>query len=136
MVGLSRTTINQMEGGFVSDLGIRKVATVAKRVGLAIDIAPVARRASPNPFRIACVASSVAFREKLNEDDLVKGLATGKVPAGRRPHLRALLDEVPAVVLRQLLARLGGTKRLVDNVRLLAADLQCSRDPDSWLTDD
>ena len=135
LTGLSRTTINQVERGRVADLGIRKIVAVADRVGLVVGVSPAARPMSPDPFRIACVSSSVSFRERLREDELIRTLATGKAPRGRRPHLRALLDEVPAVVLQQLLVRLGATAKLARNVRTLAADLHCSRNPDSWLTD-
>ncbi len=59
------------------------------------------RRAPKKPdyLRMACASASTSFRDRLRPDELAQSLLTGKVPANRRPHLRALLEEVPAPVL-------------------------------------
>jgi transcriptional regulator with XRE-family HTH domain len=134
--GLARTTINRVESGLVSDLGIRKVVTILDRLDRSLTVIARPRRGGPDALRIACVSSSVSFREPLHTDELVRALSTGKAPASKRPQLRAVLDEVPVPVLRQVVAQLGATTSLLRNVRKLAADLDCSRDPASWWTKD
>lgn len=134
LAGLARTTINRVESGLVSDLGIRKVMAILDRLDRALAVVAKPQRAAPDPVHIACVSSSVAFRAPLRADELIRAFATGSAPIAKRPQLRALLDEVPTTVLRQVLARLGPSAKLARNVRKLAADLDCCRDPASWLS--
>jgi len=56
----------------------------------------------PDFLRLASTAASVSFKTALTERELLHALLTGKVPADRRPHLRALLEESPRAVLTGL----------------------------------
>jgi transcriptional regulator with XRE-family HTH domain len=103
--GLSRTTINQLESGVVPDLGIRKTQTVLAQLGLTLQVRLAPRR--PNYVRMAIASANSGYREKLSESELVRALRTGRIPKGRRPHLRTLFEEAPAAVVRGLVDELG-----------------------------
>jgi transcriptional regulator with XRE-family HTH domain len=103
--GLSRTTINQLERGVVPDLGIRKAQAVLAELGLALHVRPAPRR--PNYVRMALGSANSSYREKMSESELMRALTTGRIPRGRRPHLRTLFEEAPAAVLRGLVDEPG-----------------------------
>lgn len=98
-VGVSRTTVNQIECGAVSEIGISKLAELLASVGLELNVgalSPSSRKTSGRDFlRLACISANVSFREALTPDALATSLLTGKVAAERRPHLRAIFDELP-----------------------------------------
>ena len=124
--GLSRTTINQVENGVFPDLGINKVQAVLDHLGLELRVEPASRSRRPDFLRMACVSASTSFRERLAEKDLVRGLLTGAVPRKRRPHFRALFEEVPASVLKGLVHELGkwtSADRVEKNLRRIAQSL-------------
>jgi transcriptional regulator with XRE-family HTH domain len=100
--GISRETLNLLESGLVRDLGIRKVLAVLEALGLAIAVDSATRPRKPDYLRMACTSASTSFRAALTEKELAHALITGKVPAQKRSHLRALLDETPAPLLRNL----------------------------------
>ena len=100
--GISRVTLNQLESGLFPDLGVRKVAVLLKNLGLELAVTEPARR-GPDFVGMASTSASVSFREPLSEEELIRILLTGKVPANRRPHMRALLDEASPALLRGLL---------------------------------
>lgn len=100
---ISRTTLNQLENGSVKDLGIRKIEAVLQQLGLELDVTDVsASRKHPDFLRLASTTASVSFKNELKDKELLHALMTGRVPAGRRPHMRMLLEEAP----RELLAGL------------------------------
>lgn len=101
--GISRVTLNQLENGLFPDLGVRKVAALLKNLGL--ELAVTERPARPNAdfVSMASTSASVSFKEPLLDDELIRILLTGKVPANRRPHMRALLDEASPALLQGLL---------------------------------
>src|SRR3990172_9302042 len=106
-VGLSRETLNLLESGLVRDLGIRKVLAVLDYLELAITLQPIGRPRRPDYVRMACTAANVSFKTALTENELIHALVTGKVPAKRSVHLRALLDEAPEALVRGLVQEAG-----------------------------
>jgi transcriptional regulator with XRE-family HTH domain len=93
LAGLSRATINQLECGGLTDLGIVKLARLLDLLGL-----DLAARRTARPARGLLMASrtaSVSYRRALDAASLAKALASGEVPAGMQPHLSFLLDEAP-----------------------------------------
>ena len=105
--GISRVTLNQLETGLFPDLGVRKVAALLRNLGLELAVAEPARR-GPDFVAMASTSASVSFREPLSEEELIRTLLTGKVPANRRPHMRALLDEASPALLQGLLEEVSG----------------------------
>ena len=134
---LSRETINLLENGLVRDLGIRKVLNVLGHLSLEMVIRARAGIAPPNFVRMACTTANVGFRSTLTEDQLIHALVTGKVPAHRSAHLRALFDEAPETLLTELVKEAGRwTKpgKLEKNLRTLIKTLAVSRKAEEWLT--
>lgn len=124
--GLSRTTINQLENGVFPDLGMNKAQAVLDHLGLELRVEPASRTRRPDFIRMACSSASKSFRELLAEKELVRGLLTGTVPRKRRPHFRALLEDVPATVLKGLAQELGkwtSAQRVEKNLLRLKKDL-------------
>ena len=84
-------------------------------------------RSAMNYIRMACSTASTSFREKLSADELTHALLTGRVPVGRRPHLRTLINEVPAGVIRGLIQTLGadaGPEVIARNLAGIAKELR------------
>ena len=134
---ISRATLSLLESGLIRDLGIRKVAAVLEKLGLSLTVEPVGRR--PNYLRMACTSASVSFKNALTEDQFVRALVTGKIPAGRAPHLRALFDEVPGNVLQGLMEDAREwvqPGKLQRNVERLVHDAGATRKIEAWLKSD
>lgn len=135
-VGISRETLNLLESGLVRDLGIRKVLAVLDELELTMTVEPISRPRRPNFLRMACTSANVSFKSALTEDELVHALVTGKVPAGRAAHLRSLLDETPADLLKGLAEEAGKWTRpgkLEKNLERLVHDSGASRKIEEWL---
>lgn len=135
--GLSRETLNLLENGLVRDLGLRKVLNVLEHLGLEIRIQTRVGAASPDYVRMACTTANVGFKSTLTEDQLIHALVTGKVPAQRSAHLRALLDEAPENLLYGLVKeaeRWTKPGKLEKNLHTLVKTLGVSRKAETWLT--
>ena len=52
---------------------------------------------------MASTTASVSFKEPLTEAELIRALLSGKVPAGKKPHFRVLLEEASPALMRGLL---------------------------------
>jgi transcriptional regulator with XRE-family HTH domain len=132
--GLSRTTLNLLENGFFPDLGIRKVQAILDQLGLTLLVQPAAR---VNDFvRMACTTANVSYRNALTEDELIHALLNGKVPSGKRPHFRTLLDEAPPNLLRGLVRETNQwTKpgRVEKNLARIADEVSSTRKIGAWL---
>jgi len=134
--GLSRTTMNQLENGVFPDIGVNKVQAILSQLGLTLRVEPTPRRRRPDFMRMACTSASVSYREKLTEGELVRALLTGRIPAGRRPHFRMLLDEAPAAVLTGMLEDIGRFTqpgRVARNLRVIAEALGSLKRTRGWL---
>ena len=100
--GVSRTTVNQFESGIVPDLGVRKVLSLLDQLGLTLEVQPT-RTGQPDFIQMACTTANVSFRTALSEDELIRALLTGKVPARKHAHLRTLLDDAPTALINGLI---------------------------------
>jgi transcriptional regulator with XRE-family HTH domain len=134
--GISRVTLNQLENGLFPDLGIRKVQALLKNLGLELAIAESLAQRSPDFIGMASTSASVSFREALSDEELIRILLTGKVPANRRPHMRALLDEASPKMLQGLAEEVGRwTKpgRIEKNLAAIAKALGTTRKIAAWM---
>ena len=94
LAGLSRTTINLLEMGRLTDLGITKVSDLMDLLGLTLR-AEVHEHPHPNALLMASRSASISYRETLTPEELLVALSTGKIPSGREAHVATWLDEVP-----------------------------------------
>lgn len=134
--GLSRETLNLLESGLIRELGIRKVLAVLDKLGLDLALEQAKRPRRPDYVRMACTSANVSFKSALTDDELVHALLTGKVPAKRSAHIRALLDEAPPALLNGLAREAAGWTapgKLEKNLMRLAEGAGASRRIDEWL---
>ncbi len=94
MASLSRTTINLLESGKLTDLGMVKVNEVLELLGLSLR-AEMHKASQPNAAWMASRTASVSYRDPLTPAELMEALATGKIPPGRDAHVATLIDEAP-----------------------------------------
>ena len=136
---LTRTTLNQLENGVIKDLGIRKVEALLDQLGLVVLVEQPQEPSRPDFLRLASTAASVSFKTALTERELVHALLTGKVPADRRPHLRALLEESPRALLTRLIQQVSRWTRpgkLERNLNRIAATVGLSESASKRWTSD
>lgn len=134
--GVSRTTLNQIESGLVSEIGAQKLGALLAAVGLELAVQPASADREADFIRMACTTANVSFREALTEAELIRILLTGKVPAGRRAHVRKLLDEASPALLNGLagsIARWTRPGRLEKNLAALETTLKPGRKVAAWL---
>lgn len=134
--GVSRTTLNQLENGLFPDLGAKKLQAILGQLDLALSLQPVQNTGAPDFIRMACTTASVSYRTALTEDELIRALLTGKIPAGRRPHFGTLLDEINPELLRglvELVSRWTKPGRVEKNLLKIAQDIKPRRRIDEWL---
>lgn len=132
--GVSRVTLNQLESGLLRDLGVRKLNAVLAQVGLTLSVESLDRR--PDFVRMAVTSANVSFRDKLLEEELIRALLTGRVAPGKRPHFRALLDEVTPEIMQGLIKevrRWAKPGRVEKNIHAIAAAVGASGRFESWL---
>ena len=82
---------------------------------------------SPDFVEMACITSSVSYREWLTKDELVGALLSGEAPPRRTAHLRTLLEEAPEALVRGLVEQMCKSypnERIEENVLRLAAALE------------
>jgi hypothetical protein len=85
---------------------------------------------------MAANSASVSYRTALSEDELIRVLLTGKVPASRRPHFRTLLEEASPALLQGLVQTIGQwTKpgRIEKNLITIANEIKPKRKVEEWL---
>lgn len=137
--GLSRTTLNRLENGLFPDLGVKKLQRLLEYVGLTLAVQTAPARPRPNYLQMAATSASVSYRTQLTEDQLIRALLSGKVPEGRKPHLRTLFDESPAPLLEGIVKEANHwaeSARIRKNLSKLIRDSGASRKADEWLTHD
>jgi len=136
--GVARTTLNQLENGVFPDIGVRKLTAILEIVGQRLTVLPAAGgRGEPDYVRMACTSASTSFRERLRPDELVRILLTGTVPAARRPHLRVILEELPAPVLEGVVRQIEGwssREKVLENLAKIARALGTTLRFKSWTT--
>jgi transcriptional regulator with XRE-family HTH domain len=136
--GVARTTLNQLENGVFPDIGVRKLMAILEIVGQRLTVLSAPdERGEPDYVRMACTSASTSFRERLRPDDLVRILLSGKVPAARRPHLRVILEELPAPVLEGVVRQVEGwsnREKVLENLASIARALGTTLRIGSWTT--
>jgi transcriptional regulator with XRE-family HTH domain len=133
---LSRTTLNQLENGLFPDLGVKKVLAILETLKLDLAVKPAAETRRPDFIRMACTRANVSYRIALTEDELIHALLAGKLPAGKRPHLRALLDEAAPELLNGLIdeaSKWTRPERIRKNLGKIAHDIGATRRIANWL---
>ena len=125
--GISRTTVNQLENGLISDLGIRKVEAILELLGLSLQIEAPRPTTGPDYARMAATTASVSFATPLSDRDVLRVLVTGRIPKGKTAQVRKLLEEAPTDLIRGLLRQVGSANkpgRVEANVQRLADELR------------
>lgn len=107
---LSRVTVNQIENGAASDVGVRKLARLMALVGLELDAPAKDPRQKHDYLGMACTSANVSLKKRITPDDLAAVLITGRLAAGFRPHLRVVLEEVPKSVLEGVMVQVARAK--------------------------
>jgi transcriptional regulator with XRE-family HTH domain len=126
MAGLSRTTVNQLENGVASDVGVKRVQAILEKLGLTLSLQQIEPGHRQDFLQMAANTASTSFAKALTKDELVRALLTGKVPASKRPHMRALLEEAPASILKGLIqetTRWARPGRIEKNLAAISRDL-------------
>jgi transcriptional regulator with XRE-family HTH domain len=132
-VQVSRSTVSQVEGGFIKDLGIRKVQAILYELGMELLLDRSAREKPVNALRLASAAASASFKIPLTQRELLAALLSGKVPPGRTHHIRALLEQAPPALARGLVEQMGVlTGRLDRNLNKLAIAVGLPGTPGHW----
>ena len=93
MSGLSRATINQLEGGSLVDLGVAKLITLLDLVGINLDAGT--RKGHQGALESVSQSASVSYKTHLNPASLAAAMVDGALPKGIAPHVATMLDEVP-----------------------------------------
>jgi DNA-binding XRE family transcriptional regulator len=134
--GLSRTTLNLLENGVFPDLGVKKLSAILDQVGLLLTVHQAPKAAPQDFIRMACTTASVSYRHPLTEDQLIRALLDGKIPAGRKPHMRTLFDEATPALLKGLVAEVSRwTKpgRVEKNLARISRGIGSTRKFTEWL---
>ena len=134
--GITRTSLNQIENGVFPDLGVRKLQALLHHLGLRLALHPAPRSDGPDYIRMACTTANVSFKRELTEDELIHTLLTGKIPPGKQPHLRVLLDEATPSLLKGLVmetSRWTKPGRIEKNLMKIARDIGATRRITEWL---
>ncbi len=130
MSGLSRATVNQLEGGSLVDLGAAKLIALLDLVGLRLDAGT--RKGHEHALQSVSSSASVSYKTVLDPAALGAALVDGALPKGITPHIATLLDEAPLsliVAAVEEVAQNSGTppKRLWRHVFHWARDLHSPR---------
>lgn len=132
--GVSRTTLNQLENGLSPDLGVKKVQAILERLGLTLSVQPASIR--QDFIRMASTTASVSYKSPLTEDELIQALINGRIPPGKRPHFRTLLDEGTPTLLKGLVKEASQwTKpgRVEKNIAKIAGEVGSTTRIEGWL---
>lgn len=134
--GLSRVTLNRLEMGTFPDLGARKLQVLLENVGLTLAIQSAPKTRGRDFIYLASTTASVSFKEPLTEAELIRALLSGKVPAGKKPHFRVLLEEASPALMRGLLREVSRwTKpgRVEKSAAAIARDVGATERVHEWL---
>lgn len=135
--GLSRVTLNRLEMGTFPDLGAQKLQALLENVGLTLAIEPLPKTRRTDYVRLASTTASVSFKEPLTEAQLIRALLNGKVPTGKRPHLRLLLEEASPALIRGLLREVGRWTKpgvLEKSLAAIGREVNANERVQLWLT--
>ena len=85
---------------------------------------------------MAAATASVSYKDPLTEDQLIQALINGKIPSGKRPHFRTLLDEGSPALLPAVVKEAGKwTKpgRVEKNLAKIAREVGSTKRMEDWL---
>lgn len=136
MAGLSRVTLNRLERGNFPDLGVRKLQALLENAGLTLAVQSAPRTRRSDFIRLASTTASVSFKEPLTEAELILALLSGKVPRGKKPHLRLLFEEASPALRRGLLREVSRwTKpgQVEKSLAAIARDVGATEQAGEWL---
>jgi transcriptional regulator with XRE-family HTH domain len=130
LAGLSRATVNQLETGTLTDLGVAKLVNLMDIVGLQLQAC--VRPEHRHGLSMASKSASVSYRANLTPDKLARALATGHVPQEWLPHISTFIDEAPlplVVTAVEEAAELGDVppKRIWQHITQWAHELRSPR---------
>lgn len=138
MSGLSRATINQVEGGKVKDLSLTRTAAILESLGLGLSITPAHPRSLPKqpgfrPLDLAARTASVSYTRPMPPRVLGKALTHAQIARTYEPHLATLLDEAPVSLLAKVVEQIHADEGLPRekvwaHMRQLAQQLQATRE--------
>lgn len=115
MSGLSRATINQLEGGSLVDLGAAKLIALLDLIGISLDA--LARKGQQGALQSVSQSASVSYKTSLNPSDLAAAMVDGALPKGITPHIATLLDEAPMSLIVAAVEEVASASRM--NPKLL-----------------
>jgi len=95
--GLSRATINQLEGGTLVDLGAAKLIALLNLVGITLDAG--ASKGHQSALQSISRSASVSYKTLLDPNALATALVDGVLPKQLTPHIATLLDEAPMALI-------------------------------------
>ena len=102
LADLSRVTINELENGLITDLGMSKVMRLTDILGFSLGMRPkrsVADKPARRGLMIAARTASVSYRHELPPIALAEAVRSGKIPQEYRAHFATLLDESPIPIM-------------------------------------
>ncbi len=131
MSGLSRTTVNLLENGSLSDIGFIKIANLMKVLGIELQTSNVGQKKS-NSLLMASRSSSVSYREPMSAKELSGALSTGVVPPNKLPHIATLIDELPVALIVSAVEEAANDsevapKKIWRHIHQWASDIQSPR---------
>jgi len=97
MSGLSRATINQLEGGTLVDLGAAKLIALLNLVGIKLDAG--ASKGHQSALQSISRSASVSYKTLLDPNALATALVDGVLPKQLTPNIATLLDEAPMALI-------------------------------------
>jgi transcriptional regulator with XRE-family HTH domain len=98
MSKLSRTTVNLLENGSISDIGFVKIANLLSVLGIELQTLNVGQKKN-NSLLMASRSSSVSYLEPISPKELSNALTTGVVPDNKMPHIATVVDELPVALI-------------------------------------
>ena len=81
----------------------------------------------------------MSFKEALSEAELIRALLSGKIPTGRRPHLRALFEEASPNLMRGLVSevsRWSKPGKIEKSLSAIANEVGATEQIRKWLKTD
>lgn len=110
LAGLSRATINELETGKLTNLGLTRAERLANTLGFGLGVTGARRAKSDGDtagaLETAANSGSISYSETIPPETLRHALVTGVIPPNYIPQLRALLDEAPLTVLSAAVAQI------------------------------
>jgi transcriptional regulator with XRE-family HTH domain len=95
--GLSRATVNQLEGRTLKELGVTKLLVLFDLLGL--DMTAGQPKQLRHALQMASQSASVSYKTVMQPKELQTALVSGIVPASLIAHIATFLDEAPLTLL-------------------------------------